>query len=145
MSDADPQGNPYRATKPRTVGDVRRADAGKRPMGLLIAALIEAWTAGYAATTAPSTIKGFREMFASFGADLPGSTQALLAMPFLWIPFALIAIGLLVWIGVKAQPTDVEKRRMKFALWIFGVAFAVTAGWAAIALYLPIFKLGSVV
>ena len=140
-----PRHNPYRAGKPRTLGDLRRANAGKRPAGLLIAAIIEAWTAGYTAITAPSTLKEFRSLFAGFGADLPGSTKALLAMPFLWMPFALVAIGILIWIGVTAQPSEAEKRRMKLALWILGIAFGLTIAWAAFALYVPIFKLGSVV
>lgn len=140
-----PRQNPYRASKPRTVGDLRRADAGKRPVGLLIAAVIEAWTAGYVAFTAPSTLQEFRSLFAGFGADLPGSTKALLALPFLWMPFAVTAIGLMIWIGVRAQPTEIEKRRMQRALWIFGIAFGVSIAWAAFALYVPIFKLGAVV
>jgi type II secretory pathway component PulF len=127
------------------VGDARRSNAGKRPMGLLIAAIIEAWTAGYTAITAPSTLRQFRELFAGFGADLSGSTTALVAMPYFWMPFALVAIGLLVWIGVKAQPTDIERRRMKLALWIFGIVFGLSIAWAAIAIYLPLFRLRSVV
>lgn len=106
-----PRHNPYRAGKPRTLGDLRRANAGKRPAGPLIAAIIEAWVAGYTAFTAPSTLREFRDVFAGFGADLGGSTQALLAMPFLWMPFA----------------------------------FGLSIIWAAFALYLPIFKLGSAV
>lgn len=127
------------------MGDVRRAAANKRPVGLLVAAVIEAWTAGYTAVTAPGTIKEFRSLFAGFGADLPGATKLLIATPYLWYPFALAAIGLLVWIGVRALPTEIEKRRMKTALWILGIAFGLTIAWAAVALYVPIFKLGSVV
>ena len=145
MNVESPRPNPYREAKPRTVGDVRRANAGKRPMGLLIAAIIEAWTAGYTAITAPSTLEQFRKLFAGFGADLPGSTHALLAMPWFWMPFALVAIALLIWIGTRPQPTDAEKRRMKLALWTFGVVFGLSIAWAAIAIYLPIFRLGSVV
>ena len=137
--------NPYREAKPRTLGDVRRANAHKRPMGLLIAAIIEAWTAGYTAITAPSTLEQFRGLFAGFGADLPGSTHALIAMPWFWMPFAFVAIALLIWIGAKPQPTDIEKRRMKLSLWIFGVLFGLSIAWAAIAIYLPLFRLGSVV
>ena len=139
-----PEPNPYRAT-PRTVGDARLANAAKRPAGLLIAAIIEAWTAAYTAITAPATLAEFGELFKGFGADLPVSTRALVAMPWFWMPFAVVAIGLLIWIGVKARPTDVEKRRMKRALWIFGIVFGLSIGWAAIALYLPIFRLGAVV
>ena len=114
-------------------------------MGLLIAAIIEAWTAGYTAITAPSTLESYRSLFAGFGGDVSGSTKALLAMPWLWMPFAFVAIGLLIWIGVKAQPTDIEKRRMKLALWIFGISFGAMVAWAGIALYVPLFRLGSVV
>ena len=114
-------------------------------MGLLIAAIIEAWTAGYTAITAPSALGQFREVFAGFGADLSGSTRALVAMPYFWMPFAIVAIAMLIWIGTKPRPTELEKRRMKLSLWIFGVVFGLSIGWAAIALYLPIFKLGSVV
>jgi hypothetical protein len=144
MDDA-PQPNPYRTDKPRTVGDVRRAQAGKRPMGLLIAAGLEAWTAAYTAVTAPSTLERYREMFAGFGAQLPVATRALFDMPWLWYPYALIGIALLVWIGVRAQPTDVERRHMRRALWLFGIAFGVMIAWAAYALWVPIFRLGAVV
>jgi hypothetical protein len=145
VNDDNPPASPCRAAKPRTVGDLRRSNASQRPIGLLIAAVIEAWTAGYVALTAPSTLEEFRSLFAGFGADLPGSTHMLLAMPFFWMPFAFAAIGMLIWIGVKAQPTDVEKRRMKLALWIFGIAFGLSIAWAAFAIYVPIFELGKVV
>ena len=131
--------------KPRTLGDVRRATANKRPIGLLITAVIEAWTAGYVAFTAPSTLKAYGSLYEGFGANLPGSTNALLAMPFFWMPFAFVAIGMLIWIGVRAQPTEIEKRRMKLTLWLFGVAFGLSIAWAAFAIYLPIFKLNSVI
>jgi predicted Kef-type K+ transport protein len=114
-------------------------------VGLLIAAVLEAWTAGYAAFTAPSTLKEFRSLLAGFGADLPDSTKTLMAMPFLWLPFALVAIAMLVWIGVRNQPSELERRRMKLALWVFGVLFGLTTVWAGIALYVPIFKLGAAV
>jgi type II secretory pathway component PulF len=114
-------------------------------MGLLIAAVLEAWTAGYTAFTAPSTLKEFRSLFAGFGADLPGSTKALMAMPFLWMPFAFVAIAMLVWIGARGQPSAIERRRMKLALWGFGILFGLTIAWAGVALYVPIFKLGAAV
>jgi type II secretory pathway component PulF len=142
--DETPRPNPYRPAEPRTA-DLRRSSTGKRPVGLLIAAVIEAWMAGYTAFTAPSTLEEFRAMFVSFGADLPGSTKALLATPWLWMPFAFVAIGILIWIGVKARPTDAEKDRMHLALWIFGIAFGASVAWAAFALYVPIFELGSAV
>jgi hypothetical protein len=127
-------------------GSLRRsANADKRSLGLLVAAAIEAWTAAYTAFTAPSTLKNFRGLFAGFGAELPASTRALLDMPWLWFVFAFAAIALLVWIGVRARPTDVERRRMKRALWIFGIAFGLTTAWAAYALYVPLFRLGAVV
>jgi hypothetical protein len=127
------------------VVDVRRSPAASRPTGLLIAAILEAWTAGYAAVTAPSTLGNYRRLFAGFGAELSGSSKALLELPYLWYPFALTAVALLVWVGVRAQPTDVERRRMKRALWIFGVVFGLSIAWAAVALYVPVFKLGAVV
>ena len=37
------------------------------------------------------------------------------------------------------QPTDAERRTMKRALWIFGIAFGLTIAWAAYAIYLPLF------
>ena len=114
-------------------------------MGLLITAIIEAWTAGYTAITAPSALEQFREVFEGFGADLSASTRSLIAMPHFWMPFAFVAIALLIWIGARPRPTELEQRRMKLALWIFGVLFGLSIGWAAVALYLPIIKLGTVV
>lgn len=128
---------------PRT--GLRGANAAKRPLGLLVAAGIEAWTSSYAAVTSPTTFKSFRNLFASFGGELSGSTRLLLAMPYVWFPFAFVGVGLLVWIGVNAQPNDIERRRMKRALWIFGLAFGLSVAWAATALYLPLFRLGAVV
>jgi hypothetical protein len=46
---------------------------------------------------------------------------------------------------VRARPSDIERRRMKLALWMFGILFGLSIAWAAIAIYIPIFKLSSAV
>jgi len=140
-----PPGNLYDPDKARARVPRRPVKPDGRPMGLLIAAILEAWTSGYTAVTAPSTLREFKNLFAGFGGDLPGLTQTLLAMNWLWFPFALVAIAMLIWIGVRAKPSDAERRRMKLALWIFGVLFGISIAWAAVAIYIPIFKLSSAV
>lgn len=117
----------------------------KRPPAFLIVAILEAWTAGYTAWTAPATLREFGKLFEGFGAGLPASTKALLAAPQLWSGFAILGLALLLWIGVRARPNAAERRKMKLALWIFGGLFGLSIAWAAFALYVPIFKLGSVV
>jgi hypothetical protein len=137
--------NPYRPGKARVDGGSTTSLDNKRPAGFLIAAILEAWTAGYTAWTAPSTLREFKKLFEGFGAGLPGPTQALLAAPHFWAPFSILGLALLIWIAVRAHPDAAERRKMKLALWIFGVLFGLSIAWAAFALYVPIFKLGSVV
>jgi hypothetical protein len=137
--------NPYRPGKARVSADAGTSPDNKRPAGLLIAAILEAWTAGYTAWTAPSTLREFKKLFEGFGAGLPSATKVLLAAPQIWSAFSLLGLALLVWIAVRAQPDAAERRKMKLSLWIFGVLFGLTVAWAAFALYVPIFKLGSVV
>jgi hypothetical protein len=137
--------NPYRTGKARVGGDSATSPDDARPARLLIAAILEAWTAGYTAWTAPSTLREFKGLFEGFGADLPAPTRALLAAPHLWFAFSILGLALLIWIAVRARPDAAERRKMKLALWIVGVLFGLSIAWAAFALYVPIFKLGSVV
>jgi len=125
------------------VTDIRPPN--KRPLGLIVAAVIETWTAAYTAVTAPNTLTEYRSLFAGFGGELPGATKLLLAAPYLWLPFALVSIAILVWIGRRDAPTDAERKRMRRVLWIFGAVFGLTVAWAGYALYLPLFKLSAVV
>ena len=139
MNDAQ-NPNPYRPTS-----RVTRASAPRRPVGLLIAAVLEAWTLVYTAITAPGTLAQYREMFAGFGAHAPTATKsALAASGFCWL-FAALAVAQLAWIVSRKQPSAAEKQRMKMSLWSLGVVFGVVIGWAIYGLYTAIFKLGAVV
>lgn len=135
-----PKPNPYR---PRT----RAPGAGtaQRPVGLLIAAVLEAWTLLYTAITAPGTLSRYREMLAGFGADAPAATRSVLAAPGICWFFAALAVAQLAWIVLRKQPSDAEKRRMKTSLWTLGAVFGVVIAWAIYGLYAALFALGKVV
>lgn len=112
---------------------------------MLIAAGIEAFTALCFAFSAPATIAQFEELFKGFGADLDASTRFFLSARSLWWLFALVALGIAIWIVARTSPGDGERRRMKYALWVFGVVFGLTVAWAIYAMYAPIFELGAAV
>jgi hypothetical protein len=115
----------------------------KRPINLLINAVINAVVSLAFSARWPEALEGFRGLFVGFGAQLGTATRLVLATPYLWAFLALVAIALLVWVGTRSRTTRTEVRRMKIAVRGFTVAMGLTLGFATLALYLPIFKLGA--
>jgi hypothetical protein len=141
-----PKRNPYRPGGARVDSPKEKARAN-RPVGLIIAAGLEAWTALYTAWTAPGTLEEFREIFKGFGKELSLATKSALGMSWLWWLFAAAAIAQFVWVLAYAtdDPTEAQKRRLKTSIWIFGAVFGAAIGWAAYGLYSEVFKLGAAV
>lgn len=89
--------------------------------------------------------QGFEELFRGFGADLPALTAVVLAYHKYFGVLALI--GLVPCVLLLANRTlSVEDGHRLFALVLagFGLSLAVLAVFT-VAVYLPIFQLGSVV
>ena len=87
----------------------------------------------------------FTEMFQGFGADLPALTAVLLKAQPVFLLLALVAAILLV-VLVRSFGKDVirERRAFRWAVSSHVVSF-VAAGLFVFGMYLPIFRLGSVV
>jgi len=139
-----PKRNPYRPGGDR-VDSPKGSVKAKRPVGLIIAAGLETWTAVYTALTGPGALEDIREAFKGLGTELPPETRSLVGTPALWWTFAAVGVANLIWIVASPQPTAAEKRNMKWSVWIFGVVLGVFIGWSAYRLYSMIFKLGAVV
>ena len=96
------------------------------------------------AVLAAVSIPAFRELFQSFGADLPELTLAVINYR-----FALFALPLIVLIPsiLVSMERTIEKHtytNYKIGLAVFLVALCVVFVTVAVALYLPIFRLGQV-
>jgi hypothetical protein len=137
--------NPYRRTRRAANDDAADGDTVARPTGLMIAAILEGWTALYAAYSAPETLREFAVLFKGFGADLPKATKLILAAPYAWWPLAVIGIAMAIWIIARPRITPAEHRRMKIAVRVYGVVLGIAFAFGAYAIYLPLFKLGAVV
>jgi len=126
---------------------VQDRDDGPRPRsrGVLIAAAIEAFAGLIAGAVAPSTIDNFNEVFKGFGADLPALTGFFVATSRGWWTFTIAGIAMLAWIIQRPETTALEQRRQKLAVIAFASVFGIVCALAFYSLYLPIFKLGSVV
>jgi type II secretory pathway component PulF len=121
------------------------AETGLRPKILVIASIAVAVIATLAASAATISSTSFRDVYAGFGAELPPMTQIVLKNLWAWSLLALLAIGNAAWV----VSTPVASRATFARMWVPVVALAVTTGAAMmlsiVALYLPIFRLGSVV
>jgi hypothetical protein len=137
--------NPYRPAIRPVKEPVPEGDTFARPTGLMIAAILEGWTALYAAYSAPETLRQFAVLFKGFGDDLPGATKLILAAPYAWWPLAVIGIAMAIWIIARPRITPAEHRRMKLAVCAYGALLAIAFGFGAYAIYVPIFKLTPVV
>jgi len=137
--------NPYRPTIRPAKEQVPDGDTIARPAGLMIAAILEGWTALYAAYNAPETLRQFAVLFKGFGADLPGATKLILSAPYAWWPLAVVGVALAIWIIARPRITPAEHRRMKLAVRVLGALLAIAFGFGLYAIYVPIFKLGAVV
>ena len=87
----------------------------------------------------------YRELFDSFGAEISPLTQFVLDAPNLWWVIAVPAVAVFLWIALRPQVTESERRRMKAA--VIGVILfgAAVYGLVAYALYAPIFELGKAI
>jgi type II secretory pathway component PulF len=112
---------------------------------MLIVAILEAWSAGFFAWKMPRTLAQFTEIFKNFGADLPAATRFVIATPLLWWLFAVVGVGLVLWIAVRNRVPRNELARMKRAMWMFGALLGVTVAFTVCALYFPLFELAKAV
>jgi hypothetical protein len=141
---ATPDGSDFDPDRRRIVTH-KRAPASNRPVGLMIAAGLEAWTAVYTAWTARGTARALRAAFSERGVHLPAGMHSAFEFPWIWWLFAGLAVAQLLGIHSVAtdEPTEAERRRMKSSLWIFGVTFAAALGWGLYGLYSMIFQVAS--
>ena len=143
MSDVEPRENPYRVAKAAAKGG--RDETPHRSLFVLMIAGFEAFIGVIAGSLAPLVIGNFEELFKGFGAELPALTRFILATRHAWVLFSIAAIAIVVWIVRRPASNQKEHRRQKMAVIVYAMLFAMAAGIAVIALYLPIFQLGAVV
>lgn len=136
----EPRLNPYSPSS-ATLED----DLVPRRMGLLITAVIILFMSGYGAVRMPATIESFAVIYKDFGADLGGLTNAVLAAPWIWYLFTVAGLPIAVWIIAKSRVRRDELANMKLAARTFLFVYLLTFAVTAYAIYLPIFRLGSVV
>lgn len=116
-----------------------------RPIGTLIAAVTLAVSTLALAGRMPATMQSFREMFASFGAELPGVTLFALAHPYAWWMLAVPAAALMVWIVSRSRVSRGELSRMRRSLVALLVITLLSYAAVAWAIYRPIFGMAKVV
>jgi len=118
----------------------------ERPTWLVVSSSIAAFISCSAALRAPKTVSQFRELFRSFGADLPWGSQLVIDCgDWAWWLLAIPGIAIVTWVTLKSQLTPEERRTMKITVRSYTLIV-----WTAVALfiwglYAPIFKLGAVV
>lgn len=122
-----------------------RPAPSKRPVGLIIAAALQAWTSIYMAWSAKGSVTEIREAFAARGVELPGKMHLLFAIPWPWWTLAAVAVAQLVWVLAYSidDPTPLQNRRMKTSLWTFGIVFGAVFGWATYELFAMIVRLSA--
>ena len=117
----------------------------RRSLGMLIVAAISAVFTVLLAMRLPVALQSFRALFKAFGADIPAITKFVIDTGPVWWVFAIASVSVFVWVAARAQPGVVEHRRMKLALRTVIAVTVLACGFAAIAIYSPIFKMGAVV
>jgi hypothetical protein len=116
-----------------------------RPRALLVAAALIAVTTTYIAMRMPAAVRNFQAMFKELGITPISSTQLVFRIPDIWWLFALASIASLVWIATRSRVTAAEKRNMKTAMIVTVTLTALMYGFAAFAIYTPLFKIGATV
>lgn len=116
-----------------------------RPWGLLVTAMIIGIMSVSAGIGMPVAIASFEELYKGFGADLDGMTSIVLAVRWVWYLFAVTGVPIAVWIIYHSRVTRAELANMKVAAGTFLIVFLLVFTVTVPALYLPIFRLGSVV
>ena len=120
-------------------------NSAPRSIGLLAVATISATVNVLLARRMPSALANFREMFASFGVTPPAGTRFVLNFPQAWWLLAIASLAVFVWVAAKSKPPIEELRRMKLALRLVVILTVLAYGLVALALYIPLFRLGEVV
>ena len=116
-----------------------------RPRALLVTATLIAVTTTYLAMRMPAGIRNFQAMFKDLGIAPNSNTELVFGFPDTWWLFALASIASLVWIATRSQVTAAQKRNMKMALIVTVSLTALMYGFAAFAIYTPLFKIGATV
>ena len=116
-----------------------------RSVGLMAIATISATANVLLARRMPPAMVSFREMFTAFGIDPPAAAKLVMNFPHIWWLLGVASLAVFVWVAAKSKPPIEEVRRMKFALRAVIILTVLTYGFAAWALYTPIFALGAVV
>jgi hypothetical protein len=116
-----------------------------RSLGLLVVAALSASVTVLFAIRMPAAMTSFREMFAAFGVNPPGAAKLVMAFAPYWWLLAIASVVVLFWVARSGQIPVAEYRRMKLTLRILIAVTVLAYGFAAYALYVPIFKLGAVV
>ena len=121
------------------------APSGQRPRALLVYSVVLAGVISLAATAANIASTSFREIYTGFGAELPPITQIVLGGLWAWTLLALAGVGNAIWVASTPRAPGETFSRM----WVIAVSLTIVVSVAMaisiVALYLPIFTLGSVV
>ena len=112
---------------------------------MLVIATLMLVTASWVSFLAPIAIGNYGDTFTALGANNPGPTSALLAMPRLWLIFVVLALPLFIWIMARSRVTRRELRRMKLALGAMVILMALAYGLAAWTINLSLSRLGNIV
>lgn len=120
-------------------------DEVPRSLALLAVATVTVVVTIYLAMRMPLAMESFRGLFAGFGVKPPWAAALVIGFPGIWWVFAIASVAVFLWILKASRPKRIEHGRMKLALRT--VITLAVAGYvfAAIAIYMPIFKLGAVV
>jgi VIT1/CCC1 family predicted Fe2+/Mn2+ transporter len=135
--------NPYRPPAAR-VSREPSDEVIERPRGLMILSIVVAGMTAIAAGIAPDMLKSYGDLYKGFGADLPWLSNLALNSRWIWWVLAVAAIGIAFWVGKSSTGRPSGFRRMKAAVGAFIAVFVVVFIVTLFALYLPIFRLGSV-
>ena len=114
-------------------------------LGLTLVAAILATVTSVLAWRLPIALESFRGMFTSFGVAPPQITLLVLDTPRFWWLLAAVSVATFIWVAAKPPATQVERRRKKIVVSVL-IALTVAAyGFAAWAIYVPIFSMSKVV
>jgi type II secretory pathway component PulF len=113
-----------------------------RPLGLLIVSALLAGFTSYAALRSANVMRNYREMFESFGADLPPLTEFVLDAGNFWWLIAAPCVGVFLWIATRSRVTRAQNSRMKLAVAATLAFGALVYGVVAYAVYVPLASLG---
>jgi hypothetical protein len=114
-----------------------------RPLLLLAVAVANAFATVYMALRLPSTMRTFRETFAALGTAIDPATRFVLSIPNVWWAFAIAAVAVATWIILRPRATHADYRSMRMVLSAVITATLLAFGFAAFAIYSPLFRLSA--